>query len=108
MGAGAPTAGAVLLGQREQARPGRLLELHRIGEGAALARADLDLRLDQLARHRLGQDLVLLRRGGQLPVALGQRQGGRVEDPELLLEATVKSSEASKTSRALAMSSIEV
>ena len=74
------------LGQREQAGPRCLLALDGVGEPGPATRADLYLGLDQLARHRVGQDLVVLRRFGQLLVALGERLRGRIEDPELLFE----------------------
>ena len=61
-------------GEREQARARLALPGHRVREVVAAARADLDLGLDQLAGHGLGQDRVVLRRRAQLLEALVERE----------------------------------
>ena len=92
------------LAEREQAGAAFALELHRLGEGLAAARADLDLGVDQLAGDRLGEQLVLLAGAAELLEAVDELEAVGVDERELLLEPDVKSCEASKVSRARCMS----
>jgi hypothetical protein len=73
-------------GELEQAGPCLALARDRVGQVLAAPRADLDLRLDQLAGHGLGQDLVLGRGGLQLGKAMFEGHRPRIEDRELLLD----------------------
>jgi hypothetical protein len=54
---------------------------------AAASRADLHLRGDQLARHRVDQHLVARGGGAQLLEARDEGQAGGIEQRELLLDA---------------------
>ena len=72
--------------QREQAGARLALLGHRVGERFPAPGADLDLGLDQLAGHGLGEDRVVLSRGAQLLEALVERERSRIENRELLLE----------------------
>src|SRR4051794_38946281 len=76
---------AGLAGDPEQAVARVLLLCDDLAPALAAPRANLDLRLDQLARHRFGQHRVGLGRGLQLRVSLSQRQAVWVEELELLL-----------------------
>jgi hypothetical protein len=87
MGARGRQQGAALGREAEQPRARLALALARVGEALPPARADLDLRLDQLARHRLGEDRIGRRRLLQLLEAVVERQRMRVEDRELLLDS---------------------
>jgi hypothetical protein len=78
---------AAVGGQAEQPRARLALALRRLGEALALARADLDLRLDQLSGNGFGQHGVRRRRLLQLVEPLVERQRLRVEDRELLLDS---------------------
>jgi hypothetical protein len=81
-----PEKGVVPGRQGEQARARLALPGHRVAEGLAAARADLDLALDQLAGDRLRQHRVLLREVAELLEAVVERVRLRVEDRELLLD----------------------
>jgi hypothetical protein len=77
--------------QAEEALTALALTGQGIGKRGAGAGDDLDLRGDQLARDRLGQQLVVLDRAvSQLLKAWGQLERRGIEDRELLLQADRK------------------
>ena len=87
VGAGRPERDPALGGQREEAPAQVALGGDRVGQRLAAARADLDLRRDQLAGDRRGEDRIGLRAGAQVLEARHELQRRGVEDRELLLEA---------------------
>ena len=98
---------ALARGQGEQAGAVLALAGQRVGQVGAAAGGDLDLGLDQLAGHRLGQHRVRpgRRRAAPRTAAPGPASAGS-RMPNSSSMPTVKSSEASKTSRARVMSSM--
>jgi hypothetical protein len=84
--AGRAEGGALALGQGEEPPPVLALAGERVLDVLAAARGDLDLRGDQLARDRGGQQRVGLGGLAQLVEAPYHVQRLGVEDRELLLE----------------------
>ena len=78
---------AVVAGEREQPPAGVGLAAARVFDVAARARADLDLRGDQLARDRRREHRVGGRGVAQQLEARHQQQRLRVDERELLLDA---------------------
>ena len=76
-----------LLRKREQAPAAIALGRDRRCEVVAPAGANLDLRRDQLARHRVAQHRIVGRGVAQLVEARRQAEVAAVEQRELLLDA---------------------
>jgi hypothetical protein len=87
VGAGRPEPHAMALGEREQAAARFLLLGARVGDVQALARADLDLRGDQLAGDRVGQHRVAHAGVAQVLETRDQLQRLGIEERPLLLDA---------------------
>jgi hypothetical protein len=73
-------------GEAKEPRACLALALGRVGEGVPPPGADLDLRLDQLARHRFRKARIRVGRLPQLLEAVVERERVRIQDRELLLD----------------------